>query len=244
MSGLAPFRLDVGGGEAVVGDELPGAGPGYLFLHGLGSVRNGTKSETLLAHARARGRAFLRYDLRGHGGSCGKVGRSTISELIADALAALAGRGPTIVVGASLGGVVAAHAAARRPDLVAGLALVAPAFGLLGSLRQRLDPRGRMWTREGHGFVVEEHVLADAESLDEPGLPARIHVPTLLVHGLADEDVPHRASERFFTALAAPRKDLWLVPGGDHRLAAHAASMWPRLDALLAAVDAPPTRHG
>lgn len=233
MTGLRPFRLEVGAGEAIVGDELPGTGPGYLFLHGLGSGRAGQKSETLLAHARAHGRALLRYDLRGHGSSCGKLGRSTISELIDDAIAALALRGPTVVVGASLGGVVAAHVAARRPDLVAGLALVAPAFGLMSGLRQRLDPRGRMWTREGHGFVVEERVLADAEALDEAGLPGRIRVPTLVAHGLADDVIPHRVGERFFDALAAPKKDLWLVPEGDHRLAAQAPALWPRLDALL-----------
>lgn len=234
MSGLRPFRLDVGDGEAVVGDELPGQGPGYLFLHGLGSGRAGQKSETLLAHARAAGKAFVRYDLRGHGASCGKVGRSTISELIDDAVRALERQGPTVVVGTSLGGVVAAHAAARRPDLVAGLALIAPALGLMSGLRQRLDPRGRMWTREGHGFVVEERVLADAEQLDEAGLPRRIQTPTLVAHGMADDVVPWRASERFFDALAAGRKDLWLVPGGDHRLAAEAPELWRRLDALLA----------
>jgi pimeloyl-ACP methyl ester carboxylesterase len=230
---LRPYRLEVGDGEAVVGDELPGRAPGYLFLHGLGSARAGQKSETLLAHARAQGRAFVRYDLRGHGASCGKVGRSTVSELIDDAIRALERLGPATLVGASLGGVVAAHTAARRPDLVAGLALVAPAFGLMSGLRSRLDPRGRMWTREGHGFVVEERVLADAEALDEKGLPGRIAAPTFVAHGLADDVIPHRSSERFFDALAATRKDLWLVPGGDHRLAAEAPEMWRRLDALV-----------
>jgi len=233
VNDLLPFRLDVSDGEVVVGDELPGRGPGFLFLHGLGSGRAGQKSETLLAHARATGRAFVRYDLRGHGASCGKVGRSTVSELIDDTVRTLERQGPTVVVGASLGGVVAAHTAARRPDLVAGLALIAPAFGLMSGLRQRLDPRGRMWTHEGHGFVVEERVLADAEKLNEAGLPQRILAPTLVAHGMADDVIPWRASARFFNALGAGRKDLWLVPGGDHRLAAEAPDLWRRLDALL-----------
>lgn len=244
MSTLLPFRLDLGDGEHVVGDELPGRGPTYLFLHGLGSVRTGEKSNSLLAHAETRGRAFLRIDLRGHGASSGRLGKVAISELIADVVRVLESRGPAVVVGSSLGGLVGAHAAAARPELVTGLALLAPALGLMANLADRLDGQGRMWTREGQGFTVEPRVLADAKALDEKGLPGRLRVPTLVVHGTADDVIPHRASERFFAAIAAPRKDLWIVPEGDHRLNTVAAAIWPRLDALVDPADASPVGGG
>ncbi|HEX5052056.1 MAG TPA: alpha/beta fold hydrolase [Planctomycetota bacterium] len=236
---MQPFTLELGDGQRIVGDLHSGGPPGYLFLHGLGSVRTGEKSNSLLAHASARGRGLLRIDLRGHGESTGELGRVAVSELIADTLrvlehVALAWQGPTVVVGSSLGGLLGAYAAAARPDLVRGLALLAPALGYVGNLEHRLDPTGRMWTGDGRGFVVEPRVLADGRRLDERGLPARLAVPTLVVHGTADEVIPHRHSERFFAAVADPRKELWVVPGGDHRLNTVANEIWARLDRLLA----------
>lgn len=235
MSTLQPFRLDLGGGEFVVGDALPGAQPGYLFLHGLGSVRCGEKSTSLLAHATARGRACLRVDLRGHGESSGRIGKVAVSEIIDDVVRVLQRTGPAIVVGSSLGGLVGAYAAASHPQLVRTLALLAPALGLMGNLADRLDPQGRLWTRDGQGFRVEERVLADARALDEKALPGRLCVPTLVVHGTADDVIPHRASERFFAAIPDPRKRLWVVPGGDHRLNTVASEIWNRLDDLVGA---------
>lgn len=230
---LRPIRFDLGAGEHVVGDELPGATPVYVFLHGLGSVRAGEKSTSLLAHAAATGRGFVRFDQRGHGESSSRIGLVAVSDLIGDAVRMLEHTGPAIVVGSSLGGLVGAYAAAARPELVRGLALLAPALGLLPNLANRLDPQGRLWTREGNGYRVEPRVLADAMGLDERGLPARLRVPTLVVHGTADDVIPHRASERFFAAIPATTKQLWLVPGGDHRLNLFATEIWRRLDAML-----------
>jgi pimeloyl-ACP methyl ester carboxylesterase len=232
VSQLRPFRLELGDGEHVTGDELPGTTPAYLYLHGLGSVRAGEKSGSLLAHARANGRAFVRIDLRGHGESSGRIGHVTIGELAADVGHVLERLGTAVVVGSSLGALVGALATAARPRHVMALALLAPALGLVATLAQRLDPLGRMWTSEGMGFRVDPRVLADASTIDEAALPARIAVPTLVVHGSDDEVIPARAAERFFAALAAPHKELWIVPGGDHRLAAAAPLVWPRLDAL------------
>ncbi len=228
-----PFRLELDDGHFVVGDEHPGEPPSYVFLHGLGSVRAGEKSASLLAHAQRRGRGFLRFDLRGHGESSGRLGRVAVSELIADTMRVLERVGPATLVGSSLGGLVGAHAAAARPDLVRSLALLAPALGLMPDLASRLDHRGRMWTSNGIGFFVEPRVLDDARTLDERGLPLRLSTPTLVVHGTADEVIPPTVSERFFAAIPHAHKQLWVVPGGDHRLNTVAPEIWRRLDALV-----------
>jgi len=228
-----PFALRIGDADTLRGDALGGRQPGYLYLHGLGSVRTGEKSESLLAHARHRGRAFLRVDQRGHGDSTGQLGSVTIGELIADLQLLLERTGPQLVVGSSLGGLIAAFAAAARPELVRGLCLLAPAFGFLHDLEGRLDAEGRMWTSNGVGFRVTRRVLDDARKLEERGLPTRLQVPTLVVHGTADEVVPPQASERLFAAIPHANKALWLVPDGDHRLNAAAAAIWPRFDRLV-----------
>ncbi|MEZ6036151.1 MAG: alpha/beta fold hydrolase [Planctomycetota bacterium] len=226
------FRIELGDGHHLVGDERRGAGPRYVFLHGLASMRAGEKSSSLLAHAAANGRGFVRFDLRGHGESSGRIGRVAVSELIADTILVLERFGPAWLIGSSLGGLVGAYAAAARPDLVQRLALLAPAFGLMPRLRERLDPQGRLWTSQGDGYHVEERVIADAQGLDERGLPARITVPTLVVHGTADETIPPIVSQHFFAGMPTPHKQLWLVPDGDHRLNTVATEIWQRLDRL------------
>ncbi len=40
----------------------------------------------------------------------------------------------------------------------------------------------------------------------------------MIVHGECDDTVPADVSRRFFEAIPHDRKDLWIVPGGDHSL--------------------------
>lgn len=228
-----PFHYAAPDGAQIRGDELPGAPPSYLFLHGLGSVRQGVKSDSLLAHAARHGRAFLRIDMRGHGESSGRIGSIPVTDLIADAKCLMQQLGRCVLVGSSLGGIVAAYAAAAAPNHVVALCLVAPALELLGSIERHLDRDGCMQTSNGVRFSVPAEVIADAKTLDERRLPGRLTVPTLIVHGTADAVIPHGASERFFAAIPHARKDLWIVPGGDHRLAEQAAALWQRLDRFV-----------
>ena len=48
-----------------------GDAPGLVWLGGFASDMDGTKAGALDAWAQARGRAFLRFDYSGHGGSSG-----------------------------------------------------------------------------------------------------------------------------------------------------------------------------
>lgn len=237
MTSAAPerFTLEPAPGERVVGEHLAGAGPCYLFVHGLGSVRKGEKSTALFAHAAARGRAALRYDQRGHGESTGTIGQVAVSELIADAGRMLDRAGPSILFGSSLGGLVSAFVAAQRPQDVRALVLLAPALGYVQRMKKRLDAQGRLRTSEGFAFPVAPHVLADAERLDEIELPTRLTMPVLLVHGTQDDIVPHVLSERFFQGIPHARKDFWLIDGGDHRLNREIADILARMERLLSA---------
>ncbi|MCR9244931.1 MAG: alpha/beta hydrolase [bacterium] len=227
-------RIDVGDSHHVVIDHAPGNTPGYFFLHGLGSTRVGEKSDSLMAHAAARGRAFTRCDLRGHGESSGTIGVVTIGELIADTTLLLERFGPAVLVGSSLGGMVSAFVAANRPDLVTALALLAPALGFVQHLDHTVDDQGRMRLSDGRCFPLAQRVLDDARLLDERALPGRITVPTLVVHGSADDTVPATRSQRFHAAIPHSHKDLWIVTDGDHRLSDQSTAIWHRLDTLLA----------
>jgi pimeloyl-ACP methyl ester carboxylesterase len=105
-----------------------GDGPPLLLLHGFGgSAWNFTELAPLLA-----GHRLILPDLPGQGGSAPLPAPSLAG--FADALAGLLDR-PALVVGHSMGGVVALRLAERHPGLVSGLVLAAPA-GISSSTRR------------------------------------------------------------------------------------------------------------
>lgn len=108
------------------------------------------------------------------------------------------GRTPAAAVGHSAGGHLALCVAAHVPRVVAQ----APVTDLVEAARMDL----------GQGVVAKfaGDRLADASPITHAPLPARI----LLVHGTADELVPHRQSERF--AARGGDVTLALRPGEGH----------------------------
>lgn len=231
------LRLQHPGGEHVVVDVLEGTGPAYLYVHGYGSVRTGEKSVSMFEHARARGRAAARIDLRGHGESSGTIGSVTMSEMVADVRLAISmlherGAGPVVLVGSSIGAVVSSFAAAADPAHVCGLVLLGPAFGFM-RLAARLDPQGRLRTSNGLEVTMHPRTIADAQLHDEATLPRRLSMPLLVVHGTADEVIPHAVSTRFVDQVPHDEKELWLVEGGDHRLNQPILEVWRRMDARI-----------
>lgn len=122
----APKDIDVAGQrirylEMGSGDATP-----VVLLHGFGADLNSWMfTQPLLAESRRA----IALDLPGHGGSGKSVGAGDVSALSGAVEAALAalGIGRAHLVGHSMGGAVAADLAARRPDLVASVTLIAPA---------------------------------------------------------------------------------------------------------------------
>ena len=205
----------------------------YLYMHGLASVMRGTKSEALLKVALREGGSMTRFDMRGHGKSVGSLLDLRISDLIQDTEAVLdriGGGLPHVLVGSSLGGLVASWVCARRPELVAGLVLLAPAFEFCSRICNRAH---RLKSKQGKtllrlpssyvpdGFItLSEEVVHDvvANGLDnEMLLASQIKTPVFIAHGELDDVVPPHTSMKFLERVEAPTH-MMLVPGGDHRL--------------------------
>lgn len=103
----------------------PADAPAVVFLHG---VTGGADTYAWLRPDHLGGRRLVRVDLRGHGTSPPAPGTYRIgpyTEDVVDVLAGLDGP-PPVLVGHSLGGVVAWTVAQRRPDLIAGAFLEDP----------------------------------------------------------------------------------------------------------------------
>ena len=127
---------------------------------------------------------------------------------------------PTLLVGSSLGGLVAAHVAVRS-SLVKGLVLLAPAFGMAERWHLRLGEAGLAEWRAAEWLSVYDYAERRESRIDvgylDDGLALRPQwpaptIPIALLHGRRDETVPPENSERF--CLHCPQTRLeWLDDG-------------------------------
>lgn len=220
------------GGERLAYCRTDGTGPGVMFLGGFMSDMTGTKARALEAHCAAAGRAFLRFDYRGHGASSGRFVDGTIGGWAADAILALdrLTTGPQILVGSSMGGWLMLLAALARPQRVAGLVGLAAAPDFTEDLMwdEFPEPVRRTLLRDGVWHEPSEYgdepypislgLIEEGRAQLVLRRPLPLACPLRLVHGMADRDVPWTVSQRLLEHAATTDVTLTLVKDGDHRL--------------------------
>lgn len=170
--------------------KVAGDGPNVLLcLHGIGGNRD---SFADFMDAPPRGWRTVAWDMPGYGGSA-PLEKMTFPAL-ADAAAAILddmGAKTAVVLGHSMGGMVAQEAALRHPDRISGLVLFAttPAFG-------------------GRDDSFKEAFLADRLApLDAGKTPADI-APGL-VGGMFSDATPQAARDRAAASMAAVPTDAY-----------------------------------
>lgn len=177
--------LELGGGDGVP----------VLLLHGFGADLNGWMfNQPVLAE----GRRVLALDLPGHGGSARDVGSGdadTLTGAVEGFLAAL-DPGPVHLVGHSLGGALAAGLAARRPDAVASLTLIASAG---------LGP-------EINGAFIEGFVRAARRKEAVEVLHLLVHDPALVGRAMVEDVLRYKRLDGVTAALDSIAR-AWF-PGG------------------------------
>lgn len=101
---------------------LQGRGTPVVLAHALGVDLHMWDE---LAAALAPDHEVLRYDQRGHGGSAVPAGPYTQAQLVDDAARLITewGRAPVVVVGLSMGGMVAQGLAVKHPELLRGVVI-------------------------------------------------------------------------------------------------------------------------
>ncbi|MDT8345711.1 MAG: alpha/beta hydrolase [Thermohalobaculum sp.] len=216
---------------------------GVVFLGGFRSDMTGTKALFLEDWARARGRAFLRFDYRGHGASSGDFLDGCIGDWADDAAEAVARLtdGPQILVGSSMGGWIALLLARRCPGRVAALVGIAAApdftedamwAGFDADQRAALLRDGRVALPSDYSdepYVITRRLIEDGR--DQLVLRAALDLPfpVRLLQGTADTDVPAGVALALLDHIDCPDARLTLVKGADHRFSE------PRELAILAA---------
>lgn len=174
-----------------------------VYLHGFASSPASSKAERFAAECAARGIGFSCPDLNEPSFETLTVTR--MLEQTHEAIAA-AGEGPIALVGSSLGGFVAVHAAARdATQRLSRLLLMAPAFDFGGNRLRQLGEHGiAEWRKSGSiEFFHYAHnqprgvwfkLYEDAAQYDAHAL--QLTLPIQIFQGLQDDTVlPASVSE-------------------------------------------------
>lgn len=197
--------------------ELWAAGQGapvVLFGHGLYSDRKtSSKSEAFREMARDGGWAFCALDFYGRGDTGGDFAKTSATkcvECLKAVISALREAGSVdgsriALIGSSFGGLASLLYAARYPNTIRALVLIAPALNLCNNphISQILP-----------GFDADFYAdLAEQRPFDEA---ASVAAPTLIVQGDADDLVPPEVAKRLVGVI--PNAQLLILPGVGHSL--------------------------
>lgn len=234
--------IDTPQGRRIAYDLTPGDTPGVVFLGGYRSDKEGTKALHLEAWAKARGRAFLRFDYSGHGESSGTFEEGSIGDWAEDAAAAITAltEGPQILVGSSMGGWIACLVARAHPGRIAGLVGIAAApdftedsfwAGFSESQRDTLMREGRVLVPSDYEepYAVTRRLIEDGRENLVLRTPLAIAAPVRLLQGTEDTAVDRSVALNLLDHIDGDDISLTLVRGEDHRFSS------PRCLALIEA---------
>jgi uncharacterized protein len=144
-----------------------------------------------------------------------------------------------VLIGSSLGAIVAVHTAARMADRIDRLVLLAPALMFPGDAGRILGAeRVARWQatgtldlfHHGYGGMRSLNYGFYEDSLQYDAFTADVRQPTLVFQGLRDESVDHRVVEQY--AAARPNVHLTLVDD-DHQLMASLPRIWSEMAPFL-----------
>lgn len=220
-------------------------GPTLMFLPGYASDMEGAKAVQLDSFAAAAGLAFLRLDYSGTGASGGDFADGTLDRWLDEALAAIdmLTEGPVLLIGSSMGGWLALHAALRRPDRIAGIVGIAAApdftdWGITPEERESLVATAqfeRPGDAGGPPQVTHARFVASGTALRLLNQPILVNCPVRLIHGDKDEDVPVGVAFKLLEDIHSGDVQLTVIKWGGHRLSEpHQIEVVVRTVAVLA----------
>ncbi len=217
-----------------------GIRPHLIYLHGFASSPQSKKAQDLAARLAARGIPLHIPDL-----NAPDFAHLTLTAMLARVAETVRAcpPGPVGLIGSSMGGLAALHFVDRyraaEAARVSKLLLLAPAFDFAANRDRQMGADGLARWRESGWFAFHNFASGSAEPVhyglvedlmqyDSYGVA--LALPTLIVHGLHDESVPHEQSVRF--AQGRPNVELRLVDS-DHQLLDQTAVIWSALLAFF-----------
>ncbi|MFP4393499.1 MAG: alpha/beta hydrolase [Desulfohalobiaceae bacterium] len=212
-------------------------GPTLIICHGFtGSKEGGDRVLQMSEYlARELDLDCLTFDFAGHGQSQGNLQDMSLSGQIQDLESVINWcqehkGGFVLCMGRSFGGCTVICQAARDSRVRAVCSWAAPAdpFGLLQGMVVEQDQEQGLVTlgsEEGRASLRQEF-FQDLAKFDVPGQAARISPRALLLlHGEEDEVVPVHDAKKIYERAMEP-KELYIIPGADHRFSQAYKQVW------------------
>ncbi len=199
-----------------------------IICHGFRSDKNGESSQSLKKELDKHGISTLRFDFYGHGESDGAFEDVSVTEAADDAINAIAylknrGYKKTGLIGTSFGGIAAIIAASKSKDLFV-LCLRCPVSDYWDKELQKRGEAGiREWKERGYveyqdydgsKFRLKYSFIEDFNKNNAYEAAKKIKIPTIIVHGDADETVPVAQSRKLAKTIKSSR--LEIIKGADH----------------------------
>ncbi len=212
-----------------------------IYLHGFASSAQSTKAQYFAERFAEVGVSFVTPDL-----NAPDFSTMTVTRML-DAVGTVMARsepGPVVLMGSSMGGFLAWHAAARIGPVMSAhpiekLVLLAPAL-TFGRDREAdfgpgvVDEWERAGTREffhyGENAPRQLHYDFYRDATTYPAAKVYVRQPTLVFQGLRDEVV--KASEVITFCQGRPNVSLRLLPDG-HQLLDNLDRMWQETRTFL-----------
>ena len=220
----------VGGHQLAASLDLPEREPlAYaLFAHCFTCGKDVLAAKRIAVALAAKGIAVLRFDFTGLGSSEGDFANSTFSSNVTDLVRAAdhlreTRKGPSILIGHSLGGAAILAAAEQIPDAKAVVTIAAPSdpVHVTGLFKDRIEDIRKHGNVEvslaGRPFNISSEFLDDIAEHNLMAQVTKLHKALLIMHAPTDDTVGIDNATRIFVAAKHPKSFVSLA-GADHLL--------------------------
>tara|TARA_Y100000590_G_scaffold459148_1_gene615505 strand:- start:485 stop:1213 length:729 start_codon:yes stop_codon:yes gene_type:complete len=204
-----------------------GKSPGIIYIHGMASDMEGTKSLSIEKYSQKKGLSFLRFDCRGHGKSYGDFHNFTIKDWKNDLIEMIdkKTKGPQILIGSSLGAWIMMLATKHRKPRIAGLIGLAPAPDATKYLMNELPKKFKNEiNKKGMAKFKKLNVIMTKKFFEEGNKNLVLNKnfpfkkPFILIHGLKDKDVSPQISKKILKIVKGKNIQIRYLKESDHRL--------------------------
>jgi esterase/lipase len=222
-------------GEKLLGiltfPEGKGKFPAVIMVHGFAKTKSERKFVELARELAKNKIASLRFDFSGCGDSEGKFEEMRISKQVEELNAAYQrlikekeiNKNRIGIFAHSLGTVVACVFQMKYKK-VKTLILAAPALNQERLIKKWYKKSEiEKWKRQGY-LDTEKFRIGIGyleEAVDYTQILPEIKIPTLILHGEKDEDIPEKITKEAFSKIRTREKEMKIIRGTDHHFENH-----------------------